>query len=675
MAISASLTGRLRNTSLPKSRPLQPLFEAVVNAIQAVDMAYEDMAPGSIDVRIARDQEPLPFGELPAEAGHITGFVVSDNGEGFHDGNMRSFETLDSEYKAAQGCRGVGRLLWLKAFDKVEVISRYDGAGGAMKERQFTFTAKNGVTQEPVRDASGAGTGTEVRLSSYAALYREQAPKTGQSIARHILEHCLWYFVRPGGAPDITVIDSGERFSLQELFDEYVLTESTRQDTSIKGQKFSLIHLRLTTAGSTGPQLNWCAGNRVVTQENLAGKVPGLYGRVRDGDSEFMYSCYLTSDYLDRAVRPERTGFDIPDVTDGTMFDSDPSLSDIRAAALDSVAEYLHSYLAEARGAGQARVREFVDKKAPQYRPVLRHFSQGKLGVDPGISDRELELQLHRHRADLEAEVLAEGQQILKDEIIEDAGYTQRVQGYLERVDDLKKSDLVAYVFHRRVILDLLKKASRADAAGKYVKEAAVHRLIMPMRTTSDDAHPDASNLWLLDERLAFHNFLASDKTIKSMPVTGSGSTLEPDLLALQLTDMPMLVAEGDKMPLAAITVVEIKRPMRNDAASGADRDPLDQAVKYLEEVRDGRVVTATGRPIPRSEHIPGFCYIIADLTPAMHRRCRNFDLQPTSDGLGYFGYNKNYMAYIEVFSFDRLLNLATERNRAFFDRLGLPVT
>lgn len=37
MAIEASLSGRLRNTSLPKSRALLPLFEAVVNSIQAVD--------------------------------------------------------------------------------------------------------------------------------------------------------------------------------------------------------------------------------------------------------------------------------------------------------------------------------------------------------------------------------------------------------------------------------------------------------------------------------------------------------------------------------------------------------------------------------------------------------------------------------------------------------------
>lgn len=57
-----------------------------------------------------------------------------------------------------------------------------------------------------------------------------------------------------------------------------------------------------------------------------------------------------------------------------------------------------------------------------------------------------------------------------------------------------------------------------------------------------------------------------------------------------------------------------------------------------------------------------------------MEERCKQAGLNPAPDGLGYFGYNPNYKAYIEVNSFDRLLDMANQRNRAFFDRLGLPV-
>lgn len=84
--------------------------------------------------------------ELRIHERPIRGFIVSDNGEGFHDENIRSFRTLDSEYKAKLGGRGVGRLLWLKAFSQVEVVSHYRGADGNMKQRSFEFTAANGVT-------------------------------------------------------------------------------------------------------------------------------------------------------------------------------------------------------------------------------------------------------------------------------------------------------------------------------------------------------------------------------------------------------------------------------------------------------------------------------------------------------------------------------------------------
>ena len=252
MAINASLKGRLRNTSLPKSRALLPLFEAVVNAIQAVDEAHDDMGSTRIDVRIVREQqEPLDLGEdhqafLHAEP--IYGFIVSDNGEGFHDKNMESFETLDSEYRSEYGCRGVGRLLWLKAFTKVEVRSRYLDTQGIMQERNFVFTADSGVSQHSARTSLGSERGAEVRLLSFSEHYRRSAPKNTFPIAKTILEHCLWYFVRPGGAPNIAIIDESERLDLNSLFNEYMLTSSQAQEIVVKDYQFDLVHLRLKAA-------------------------------------------------------------------------------------------------------------------------------------------------------------------------------------------------------------------------------------------------------------------------------------------------------------------------------------------------------------------------------------------------------------------------------------------
>ncbi len=106
-------------------------------------------------------------------------------------------------------------------------------------------------------------------------------------------------------------------------------------------------------------------------------------------------------------------------------------------------------------------------------------------------------------------------------------------------------------------------------------------------------------------------------------------------------------------------------------AGVGAQVGPLP--LNYVKRVRNGGVLTASGRPIPASQESPAFCHIVADLTPTLVSRCEYANLRRTHDGLGYFGFNESTKAYIEVISFDRLVNAATERNRAFFDKLGLP--
>ncbi len=56
-----------------------------------------------------------------------------------------------------------------------------------------------------------------------------------------------------------------------------------------------------------------------------------------------------------------------------------------------------------------------------------------------------------------------------------------------------------------------------------------------------------------------------------------------------------------------ALVVVELKRPMRNEAAAGESKDPIEQALGYLQRIRDGGTQTASGRPISGADSVPGF--------------------------------------------------------------------
>jgi hypothetical protein len=142
MSMNTFLAGRLRNTPLPRTHGLLPLFEAVVNSIEAVAAAKPPVGSAEIVIEIERPpQQMLPLeglgrrGAPPQET--IIGLRVRDNGCGFDDANLQSFETLNSDFKASEGCRGVGRILWLKAFDSVEVSSDFVRAGDKLLRRSF----------------------------------------------------------------------------------------------------------------------------------------------------------------------------------------------------------------------------------------------------------------------------------------------------------------------------------------------------------------------------------------------------------------------------------------------------------------------------------------------------------------------------------------------------------
>jgi hypothetical protein len=658
-----------------------PLYEAVANSIHAIEDVEGQMTSGSITIKILRDgQTSMAFEGSskrrgPEAKGNITGFKIIDTGIGFTDDNMTSFLTLDSEYKASRGGRGVGRLLWLKAFERSVVTSTY-GPEAKRKRRTFTFDARKGVSKPVVEDADTAQRLTTITLDGFEKKYRDASPKTAAAIARHLFEHCLWYFVRPGGVPSITIIDDDEVIDLDSVYEAHMISGSQTESIDLKGHKFDLIHIKLSASSSLSHSIAFCAANRLVTQEGIKGKIAGLFGTLKDGDTDFIYECYVSSPLLDERVRAERTSFDLEEEPLEIFASKELSQKEIREAILGRTAAFLAEYLEEKRRLGKERVGSFVANKAPRYRPILSHIPDEQLAVDPEISDKELDMLLHKHLAELENRLLADGHDIMhpkESETYED--YRSRLEEYLNAAEDIKKSDLANYVAHRRVILDLLDKAIQQKTDGKYEREDLIHNLILPMGATSNEIHFDRCNLWLVDERLAFHDYLGSDKTLKTMPITASDSTKEPDIVALNVFDTPLLVADSTNLPLASITIIELKRPMLNNAASGEDKDPVEQALRYLERIREGRAQTHSGRQIQRSENIPGFCYAICDITPTVERRCKLLGLTPTHDFTGYFVYNPNYRAYIEVISFTRLVNAAKERNKAFFDKLGLPTT
>jgi hypothetical protein len=222
-------------------------------------------------------------------------------------------------------------------------------------------------------------------------------------------------------------------------------------------------------------------------------------------------------------------------------------------------------------------------------------------------------------------------------------------------------------VAHRKIILELLEKALSRDAStGKYPLEEAVHSLVFPMRTTSDEVPFEQQNLWILDERLAYHSLLASDKELQSVEPLNSNSKIRPDIL---IFDRPLVFSDSDQ-PLASAVIVEFKRPDRTDYRD----DPVAQVFDVVRQLRESKLKDARGRLVrPANEKIPAYCYIVADLTESLEKKVQNAGAFRTPDNLGYYGFNSHLFAYFEVVSYNKLLADAKKRNRVLFEKLGLP--
>ena len=89
--METNLRGRVRNSDLKPRHCLVPLYEAVMNSLQAIEdraaLSGKNVALGVIQISISRREAPKELfqsGNLPA----VLGVEVSDNGIGFDDRHL-----------------------------------------------------------------------------------------------------------------------------------------------------------------------------------------------------------------------------------------------------------------------------------------------------------------------------------------------------------------------------------------------------------------------------------------------------------------------------------------------------------------------------------------------------------------------------------------------------------
>lgn len=662
-----NLKGQLNEVKLPEYKALWPLFETIVNSIQSIEDSPNNSS-GKIVIKANRIEERQIDVNGNEEVTPFSEFVVTDNGDGFNTINYNSFLEAYSNLKISKGCKGIGRFLWLKAFTDVHILSNYYESD-VWYTRDFVFSADNAVEpEENVQPGSKCECMTTVTLRNFAFKYRKKAPLSLESLAKKIVEHCLPYFLG-NDCPTIILEDNaGESFNLNEYFEKHI-KDSLHQDRfTIQDKEFTLYHIRM-TEGVNKHELHLCANKREVKSFDLSQHILDLQKRIitEDGES-YYYLGYLTGEYLDKNVNLNKTAFE---------FDEDENFLGVISEKdlVDALKEYVICYLVDDLEKVKAEKREFIDKfvqkEKPQYRYLLNRKPELYDEIPANLSKDKLELELHRAVQKWESEIAGQRKAIeksVKDKNFDKNEFTKIFNNYCSSVTDISKSSLSEYVIRRKSILDLLEKAIEIQDDNKYCSEETLHSIICPMRYTSDEIDFEEMNLWIIDDRLAYHTFLASDKQMKSLPVIDAKNERRMDIA---IFDEAISFSENQEC-LNSISIIEFKKPNRNDLKND-DKNPINQVLGYVKDIKEGKAKKPNGRPFVNVGTAAFYCYVIADLTDSMKEDAVNAGLIITPDGDGYYGYNQTRGAYIEVISYDKLVRDAKQRNQILFDKLFNP--
>jgi hypothetical protein len=643
-----------------KSNVYTPIVEAVVNSIEAID----NKPNGKIDIVVHRENV-LEFDNAKP---YIKSIEIIDNGVGFSQDNRESFDTYLSATKIEIGGKGFGRFMYLKYFNEAKIQSVYK-EGNIYKFRNFRFGKQDEIiVDEKKGDATIRETGTTLLLENI--IEKEQLDKGLDVVARRLVEKLLVFFVDTSfNVPQITLKESDNTGSY--ILNDYVsdsnsISKVGEQPITIKSNFENLenpftVKVYKIYFSQLSSKIVLTAHNREVTETTLQTYIPEFqdefYDEINNTKKNFIIKAYVLGEYLNTNVSLERETFDFAKDTGDRLYPL--GQMEIEKEVANVVKSFFEEDVKSRFEKKSETVRNYINSKAPWHRIYLNDFDFTNLSTN--LSDEKIEIEFQKFKFKKEQETRIEIKEIITNKEIE---IDDKFQQIISRVSQNGKNDLAHYVCNRKLIVDTFDELrKRKEINNKPHLEKELHNLIFPMGQTSETIDYESHNLWLLDERLVFSQYVASDKVISK------SETKEPDLVVFN--EEVCIYRNGENITTSPITIFEFKRPKRTNYPD--EENPIMQACRYAEKIRAGKYEMPEGlEPIKVSNETPVYIYVVCDLVDKIHEFAKGFSLTISPDTEGYFGFSSGFNAYIEVVSYRKLIEDAKMRNKIFFKKLGI---
>jgi len=658
-----NISGFVDNTLKERTTVYSPLIEAIVNSIEAI--SEKQITDGKITVTpIRKAQMSLESDALP----EIIGFSVEDNGIGFSKKNRDAFDTLCTDIKKNTGGKGLGRFIFLKYFSNVKIRSVYE-ENSKYHQRIFTLGKQLEIIEnETDQEIDTPDTGTTLILEG---LKRDSYDKELNTIARKILEKILVFFISDTfNCPTITLTDGNDSVVLNTLIGDNKEIQHICDDNFLLGKDefsrdFQIKIYKITYPGTVTSKLCLTAHSRQVTETSLHKYITefkeGFHENIGNADKNYIIRAYVLGAYLDESVSPERGQFNFGVEEADALYPF--SQQAIEKETANVVEKIFKDQVQLRRNKKLAIVKDYTDTSAPWHKTYVKDLNLASLPYD--LDEKTIEAALQEARFKKEQIAKAELKRIIDDPKKE---LFAKVSESVQQIQEAWSSDLTHYVVLRKIVLDMLGKLLEMKDDGKYSKESDIHNLIFPMRSDSEETRYSDHNLWILDEKLNFTEYISSDK---SMDKEGES---RPDLMVVnKIYDKKWAYRSGNE-PSNPITIFEFKQPQREDFVDPSKiEDPIEQIIRYARGFKEHKYKTPTGRDINVDENTPFYGYLICDIT----EKVRNWvlfekDFIAMPDKQGYFHWHIQNRLFMEVLSWDKVLKDAGQRNKIFFEKLGL---
>ncbi|MFW8566499.1 hypothetical protein [Orrella sp. 11846] len=371
----------------------------------------------------------------------------------------------------------------------------------------------------------------------------------------------------------------------------------------------------------------------------------------------YIVKAYVFGSYLDNNVSLERGGFEFQMENDLLLGIGQAQIEQ-KAAAIAREAMGVDITVRQAKKV--ERVQSYVDEYAPWHKTIIGKIDLSLMPYDP--SPEEIETRLQKEKFAQELAIKRDVAKLMTQVNFEISQAC--VVDIVNKMSDTSKNDLIHYVALRRQVLEIFGKSLQINESGRYACEGVVHDIIFPLKGDTDNTSFQDHNLWIIDERLNLTTYVCSDR-----PLNGA-NTDRPDLLVYN----KRVLFRGDNEVSNPMTIFEFKKPQCDAFVNPSSREePVQQIVRYVNDIRDGKYKTPEGRKILISDNTPIYGYVVCDLTSKAETwldREKNFTHMP--DRLGWFQWVGNINLYVEVISWDKVLQDAKKRSEIFFQKLGI---